>query len=160
MLALVGRSRQKFHRFFSPTQRVGTNVGKTLTPHIKQHYTIVQTTCKFHKENKMTQILPDLFTCLHNCTWRKLLAILETHGLSASTRQRKDETVQRLLIHLPTTMPSIISHFAQSENDAIFALLNANGQLPAVRFQERFGAIRTHAHPNPICQTAELLIRA
>jgi len=69
-----------------------------------------------------------------------LLAILETHNLSSSTRQRKEETVKQLLIHLP----AVISHFAASENDAILALIAADGRLPALRFQERFGLIRPH----------------
>ena len=60
--------------------------------------------------------LPMLTDCLDTCTWRRLLAMMETHSLSASTRQNKKSLVEQLSIHLLTATSTIISQLSGSEN--------------------------------------------
>jgi hypothetical protein len=89
---------------------------------------------------------PDLHTCLETASWRRLLAIMASHGLPCSTRWRKADLVQALHAHLSQadTLAQIITNLGQPAQDALVALLRAGGMLPARPFTATFGTIRPH----------------
>ncbi|MCE7987670.1 MAG: WYL domain-containing protein [Caldilinea sp. CFX5] len=91
-------------------------------------------------------MLPDLHTCLRQTPWRQLLGIMAANGLSASTRWPKADLVAALQAHLqqPTWLTTIIPAFPAAVQQALQALLQAGGQLPAAGFQERYGALQPY----------------
>lgn len=89
---------------------------------------------------------PDLRTCLEAASWRRLLAIMASHGLPASTRWHKTDLVDVLAAHLanPATLRPLLLDLSPAAQAALRALLPANGGLPVQSFSAAFGAIRPH----------------
>ena len=90
--------------------------------------------------------LPPLHDLLQQSTWRRLLAIAESHQLPASTRQRKATLVDMLQHHLQSqaVLHAILPQLDASATAALMALVDAKGSLPAYPFQQRFGRIRDY----------------
>lgn len=93
-----------------------------------------------------TPHLPTLQECLETSTWRRLLAIMNSHGLPCSTRWRKDELIQTLHPHLsaPAVLRQVVLNLGDPARKALSALLQAGGQLPANPFATAFGDVRPY----------------
>jgi hypothetical protein len=90
--------------------------------------------------------LPPLRDCLETTTWRRLLAVMDSHGLPASTRWRKAELIATLHLHLlaPSNLRQVVQSLSKPAQEALSALLQAGGSLPARAFAAHFGQIRPH----------------
>ncbi len=90
--------------------------------------------------------LPNLRACLEAASWRRLLAMMATHGLPCSTRWRKADLVSALHEHLaaPATWRQPIAELHGPARTALSALLQAAGALPATAFTATFGPVRPH----------------
>lgn len=100
--------------------------------------------------------LPSLQNCLETSTWRRLLGIMDSHGLPCSTRWRKGELIQSLHPHLsdPAVLRQVVLSLGDPARRALSALLRASGQLPASSFTATFGDVRPYRpwredSPNP-----------
>ena len=89
---------------------------------------------------------PNLRACLEASSWRRLLAIMASHGLPCSTRWRKADLIQALHTHLsqPDVLRHIVTRLSKPAQDALAALLRADGALPAPTFTAIHGAIRPY----------------
>ena len=88
----------------------------------------------------------NLGDCLEASSWRRLLAIMASHGLPCSTRWRKAELVRALQAHLsePANLRQVVLNLEEPARSALLALLQAGGMLPARTFADAFGDVRPH----------------
>ena len=89
---------------------------------------------------------PNLRACLEASSWRRLLAMMASHGLPCSTRWRKADLIQALHTHLsqPDVLRHTVTRLSKSAQDALAALLRADGALAAHTFTATYGAIRSY----------------
>ena len=85
--------------------------------------------------------IPKLERCLEARSWRQLLALMNCHGLACSTRWTKAQLIASLSLHLreQSFLEVSIANLEPSAYDALRALVDAGGQLPAERFGGLYG---------------------
>lgn len=91
-------------------------------------------------------VLPNLHDCLEATSWRRLLALMASHGLACSTRWRKADLIAALHAHLlnPVTWQRGIPDLGAPARSALETIVQAGGRLPATTFLGAFGPVRPH----------------